>query len=158
MSISQTAQPPTSWNPANARLLGALALMLPIIAALLYHVDSWSEIGQARFLITVRGAIISTSLASMMFMPKAFRRILDSKGIADEHEMFRRATTFHASYKLIILIALILIIIAGIAANNGLGGKDMRHLLTTIGMMIAVYSMIIPFNILAWTMVPPDEE
>ncbi len=146
------------WSPLYARTLGALALIMPIVGALLYHVDGLSDIGQARFFISVRGAFIMASLASMLFMPRAFLRILDSKGVADEHELHRRATTFHTAYRLTILVALVLIVIAASAANDGLGGKDMRHLLVTIGSMILAYAMIIPFNILAWTMTPPDEE
>ena len=152
-----TPNPSQTWNPTSARILGAIALITPIIAALLFHMENLSHIGQARFFISVRGLLIAASLASMMFMPKIFRRILDSKGIADEHELFQRARTFHASYKLLILITFMMITFAAIAANNGLTGKDMRHLLVTIGMIVLVYSMIIPFNILAWRMTPPDE-
>ncbi len=158
MNSSDTQNLPVSWNPGAARTLGAIAFIMPIIGALLYHVDSVSEIGQARFFMSVRGALIVGGLASMMFMPRAFRRILDSKGIADEHELYRRARTFHTSYKLTMLVTLILIVIAGFAANEGLGGRDMRNLLVTVGMLVVVYSMVIPFNILAWTMIPPDEE
>ncbi len=158
MAITNTQTALKSWSPLYIRTLGALALVLPVIGALLFHIESVSDIGQARFFISVRGVFIASSLAIMMFMPKAFRRILDSKGVADEHELHRRATTFHTAYRLTILVTLVMIIIAAIAANYGLAGKGMRHLLVTIGMTVLVYSMIIPFNILAWTMSPPDEE
>ena len=118
--------------------------------------ESVSHIGQAGYIISIRGYLVVGSLALILFMPKTFLRILDRKGEADEHDLYQRARVFHISYKLILLVSLMLIVIAALCANNGYGGEDMRHLLVTIGIMIMVYAMIIPFNVLAWSLSPPE--
>lgn len=146
------------WNPNTTRLFAAVALFLPILGAALYHMETFNYIGQQRFIFSLGRGIIIFSMLSMMLMPRAFLRILDRRGPIDEREMQQRMRTFHLSYKIMLLITFGLLTTAAVVANNGMGGKDMRHLLVTIITLIMVYSMIVPFNILAWSMKPPPED
>ncbi len=124
MATSQT--PMHSWTPAKVRVLAAIAFILPIVGAALYHMDGLSQIGQMRIVISLGRGFIIISLLAMLFMPRAFRRILDSKRGGDEHELFMRARTFSRAYKFHVVLSIILVVIAAISAHNGPGGEDMQ--------------------------------
>ena len=158
MTKSALNTSPKPWNTTFVRTLGALALLGPLFGALLYHADALSVIGQTRFGPSFGRSFIWLSLLSMMLMPRDFRRILDRKGNIDEREMYWRSVAYHVAYRLIVVVMLLLIAGAGLAANRGLESLEMRHLLVTIFMMALAYALIIPFNILAWRMSPPDTD
>jgi len=158
MRLTKRQYPPEPWNPRYARAVGVIALLLPALGAFLYHADSFAEIGQARYIISVRSLLIAGGVMLMVFMPRAFRRILDRKSIADEHELYQRSRTYHTSYVLMQAVTVALVIIAALAINDPMSSREARQLLVTMGLLVVVYGIVIPFNILAWRMTPPDEE
>lgn len=143
---------PPAWNAIEARSLSTAALLSPLLGAYLYHAHDMTILGRV---------LIGICAPSMLLMPLMFKEALNMvfkcTGKDELQESWHNEAR-RKSYWLIVIIAWVLLVGAGVASKFMTSIEDVRHLLMTFSMILIAYAFVVPFSFLAWSITPLDEE